>query len=112
MKNDDINTGLFFKELSSWLAQKGFFNDRGWKEKDRGMGFYSFGRGKFRVEIRTGWNLNYSSYGPIFVQFIDCEKEVYSSGGYIGWMGQHVLQTFKEPFTRSLFDEICKHHGI
>ncbi len=108
----DVMPSLFFDELSKWLQEKGFLNDRGWKEKYEGLGFYSFGKGKFRVEIKTDWNLKYDWYDPIYVQILDCEKEFYCNGGYIGWMGQDVLQSFKKSFSRSMFDNLCEYHGF
>lgn len=107
-----VMPSLFFTELSKWLQEKGFVNDRGWKQKSEGMGFYSFVKGKFRVEIKTDWNIKYDWYGAIYVQIIDCEKEFYGNGGYIGWVGQNVLQSFKKPFSRSMFDELCEYHGL
>lgn len=107
-----VMQSLFFNELSKWLQEKGFLNDRGWKEKHEGMGFYSFSKGKFRVEIKTDWNLKNDWCDPIYVQILDCEKEFYSNNGYIGWMGQKVLQSFNKPFSRSMFDNLCDYHGF
>lgn len=103
---------LFFTELCKWLQEKGFVNDRGWKKKREGMGFYSFVKGKIRFEIKTDWNVKYDWYSDIYVQIIDCKNEFYSTEGYIGWMGKTVLQEFTKPFSRSMFDELFEHYGL
>ncbi len=103
---------LFVDEISKWLQEKGFVNDRGWKEKREGMGFYSFVKGQFRVEIKTDWDIKYAWHTPIYLQILDCEKEFYSNEGYIGWIGQRVLNSFTKPFSRSMFDNLCEYYGF
>ena len=104
----------FFNDFSQWLQEKGFVNDRGWKHKNEGRGFYSFVKGNIRFEIKTDWNLKYSWYDAIFVQIIDCKNEFYCNGGggYIGFMGQIVLQSFSKPFSRTFFDELCSYYEL
>jgi len=115
MQNQEQKTVyIFFNEITKWLGEKGFFNDRGWKNESEGMGFYSFSKGKFRVNIKTDWNLKYDWYNPIEVQFIDCEKESYNNGtnGYIGWTGQKILFSLNKPFSKQMFDNLCEYCGF
>lgn len=105
-------SSLFFIELTKWLLEKGFVNDRGWNKEEEGLGFYSYVKGNFRFEIKTNWNIKYDFESEISVQIKDCTKEVYCDAGYIGWLGQNVLISLKKPFSRQLFDGLCEYYEI
>lgn len=102
----------FLSELKDWLGNRGFVNDRGWSVKNEGMGFYSFSKKEFRFEIRTDWNIKGSYCDELLVQFIDCSKEIYFDGPYIGYMGQRVLHSFNKPIGYELFDSLCNHYTV
>jgi len=109
----------FVTQLRTWLDESGWIEDRSWNNNpnDDGLSFYSYGKGKFRAEIKADWDLKYGSslsYTPVTFSLLDCEKEVYcdGSGGYLGWWFQTTLITLKEPFSKPFFDELLAIYGI
>lgn len=107
------NNSLYFTNLCEWLHEKGFVNDRGWKTKnEEGMGYYSFVKDKFRIDILTDWTVKFDWYGDIVIQIKDCENETYSVDCYVGWLGQKVLNTFNKPISKNLFEELLKYYEI
>ena len=102
-------------EILTWLKNKEFIEDRSWKQEDKdGLNFYSFGKGDYRFEIKKNWNKKYKSapYTDVMISLFDCKGEIYSSEGFIGWLGQKHLVSFDKEITRELFDEIIKHFEI
>ncbi len=112
-KSIDTNN-KFIIRLIKWLEEKGFANDRGWdKPRKDGSMFYSFGKGRHRVNITQDWDKSLSFYVPLTVSFLDCEKEYNGAGlNFKGMLGQTQLIRLEKTFTRPLFDELCKHYGI
>lgn len=108
----NLSSEPFCTELCNWLKERGFENDRGWKEKRDGSMFYSFVKNNIRFEIKQDWNLRMSAFVPVHVNILNCENECYSDNGYIGWLGQEFLMYLHEPFNRTFFNEICEYFGV
>lgn len=105
-----IDQSHYVEELTSWLRDKNFLNDRGWTQD--GVSFYSFKKGNYRIEAKFNWNLKHVENKPLMINILDCEKEYKDERNSIGWMGQKYLHTFKKPISQTLFNELCEHYGL
>lgn len=112
IKSKEIITdqSQYVEELTSWLRDKNFLNDRGWTHD--GISFYSFRKGNYRFELKFNWNLEWIENKPVMINLLDCEREYRDEQNPFMWEGQKYLHTFKKPISQKLFNELCEHYGL
>jgi hypothetical protein len=107
-----ISDIIFVNEFINWLNEKGFIDDRSWKNDKEEMKFYSLVKGNYRFEIKLNWDKKYDFYKPIVINFIDCTNEFYPGGNIEMYMGQKFLLKFEKPISRSMFNCICEEYEL
>lgn len=108
-------TVRFVDELSVWLEEEGFVNDRGAKNPKYDEPYtLDFGKKncKYRWQVEVNWDKRLSWSSPVEVLVMNCEHEAYSEAPYLGWQNQYPVNHFKKPFTKTMFNELCNQYGM